>query len=126
MVTTAQIPSPPAAPAAPSSHRGLWVFLIAAVAVLLVMGLAVGYAAWRYTKPYLHDDYLAGYAVGDHMRAEDRAEACGAAASRLYPSTPDNPFPRGSAAFRAGCFDGLEGVKPSGWNMHDRMQMMAD
>lgn len=94
-----------------------------AVVVLLVLGLLVAFGWWRYQRVYLHDDYVRGYTLGEHWNAHDRKGSCAVTARRLYDAQPGA---RGSAAFRAGCDDGLAGLSPVGWNMRERMQMMAD
>lgn len=99
------------------------------VALLLLVALLVGLAFgwWRYERMYLHDDYVQGYALGEHWRAHDRQGNCEASVARLYPSTQSHPFPAGPGrAFRAGCTDGLEGVPAAGWMLHDRMVQMSD
>ncbi len=98
----------------------------ATLIVLLALGLIAGYGWWRYEKVYAYDDYLRGYALGEHWHATDRKGNCETEARRLYPSTRAHPFPRGLNAFRAGCADGLAGVPASGWTLHDRLAVMAD
>ena len=111
----------------PEARRRTRTLVVIGVLVLLVallVGLAFGW--WRYQRMYLHDDYVQGYALGEHWRAHDRRGNCEASVDRLYPSTQSHPFPRGSAAFRAGCIDGLAGVPAAGWMLHDRMVQMSD
>lgn len=119
---TASAPEPP-----PSHMARISGVLAAAVILLLGLALLVGYGwLWRYEKVYAHDDYLRGYALGEHWNATDRKGNCANDANRLYPSTPGSPNARGVSAFRAGCSDGLAGLNPAGWLLHDRIAQMAD
>ena len=123
-VTTAALESD-AAPRRTRTARRV-AMVSAALVVLLALVLIAGYGWWRYEKVYAYDDYLRGYALGEHWHATDRKGSCETDARRLYPSKSAHPFPRGLNAFRAGCADGLAGIPASGWTLNDRLALMAD
>jgi hypothetical protein len=125
MTVTTASPESDVAPRGTRTARRVGI-VVAALVVLLALTLIAGYGWWRYEKVYAYDDYLRGYALGEHWHATDRKGNCETDARRLYPSTSAHPFPRGLNAFRAGCADGLEGVPASGWTLHDRLAVMAD
>ena len=92
------------------------------MALVLVPVVVVGSAWTWHKKPWLMDDFRAGFAVGADMEARDvgkRDDPCGEAMASRYGGEPFYAYntPEDQSAFFLGCTRGLFGASNDWWNV---------
>jgi len=97
-----------------------WVWLV--VSCLLLPVLALGGYWINYKKPWLMDDFRAGYAYGadTELDAKRPDDPCGDAMAEIYDLEPGyDQFitPEDASAFYLGCNRGWHGASNDWWNV---------
>jgi hypothetical protein len=97
-----------------------WVLIT--VAIVLLPVLAFGGVWVSYKKPWLMDDFRAGFTVGEDLQARDvgkRDDPCGEAMASRYGGEASYTYDTSEdqAAFYWGCWRGLSGVSNDWWNV---------
>jgi hypothetical protein len=114
---------PPLEKHAPSEHESLGalsrgeLLILAkiALAVMVVGVLLAGYAAVRYYRLLVFDDYRAGYAVGALWKGDGVQHDCRVAMETLYGGSNWTDRKSGWGEFVLGCEDGRAGVPSASW-----------
>lgn len=97
-----------------------WVLITAAIVLLPV--LAFGGVWVSYKKPWLMDDFRAGFSVGEDLKARDvgtKDDPCGEAMASRYGGEASYTYdtPEDQSAFFLGCTRGLFGARNDWWNV---------